>query len=64
MKRAIFCFDKVGIKTRPFSVDNTMTFSSKNIEYILLPRARTFELWEELIHEVIGYYVYKISWNS
>ena len=64
MKRAIFCFDKVGVKTRPFTVDNTMTYSSKNIEHLFLPRARTFELWEELIHEIIGYYVYKISWNS
>lgn len=64
MKRAVFCFNKVGIKIKPFPVDNSMTYSSNNIEYFILPRARTFELWEELIHEIIGYYVYKISWKS
>ena len=64
MKRAVFCFNKVGIKIKPFPVDNSMTYSSNNIEHFILPRARTFELWEELIHEIIGYYVYKISWKS
>ena len=62
MKRAVFCFDKVKIKIKPFPVDNSMSYSSRNIEYLLLPRAKTFELWEELFHEIIGLYVYKLSW--
>ena len=61
MKRAIYCFKKVDINVVPFAVDNSMTYSSNNLEYIFLPRARTLELWEELIHEIIGYYVYKLS---
>ena len=62
MKRAIYCFEKVDINIVPFSVDNSMTYTSNNLEYIFLPRARTLELWEELIHEIIGYYVYKQTW--
>jgi len=39
-----------------------MSYSSRNIEHILLPRAKTFELWEEFLHEIIGLFVYKLSW--
>jgi uncharacterized SAM-binding protein YcdF (DUF218 family) len=61
MKRSIFCFKNVGLKIIPFSVDNSMSFSSNKIEYILLPRSRVLENWEELIHEIIGYYVYLLT---
>ena len=64
MKRALFCFNKVNIDVDPFPVDNSMSRASKNIEYLILPRARTFELWEELIHEIVGLYVYKITWKN
>ena len=62
MKRSQLCFKKAGIKTIPFTVDNRMSYRSQNIERIILPSAKTLERWEELIHEIIGYYVYKISW--
>jgi len=62
MKRSQLCFKNAGLQTIPFPVDNVMTYKSRNIERILLPRAKTLESWEELIHEVIGYYIYKISW--
>ena len=62
MKRSQLCFKKAGVKTIPFTVDNTMSYRSQNIERIIFPRAKTLERWEELIHEIIGYYVYKISW--
>ena len=61
MKRSILCFDNVGLKTIPFSVDNSMSYSSNKIEYILLPRSRVLENWEDLIHEIIGYYVYSLT---
>ena len=61
MKRSILCFKNVGLKIIPFSVDNSMSFSSNKIEYILLPRSRVLENWEKLIHEIIGYYVYLLT---
>lgn len=61
MKRSILCFENEGLKIIPFSVDNSMSYSSNKIEYILLPRARVLENWEDLIHEIIGYYVYILT---
>ena len=61
MKRSILCFENEGLKIIPFSVDNSMSYSSNKIEYILLPRSRVFENWEDLIHEIIGYYVYILT---
>ena len=62
MKRSQLCFKKAGVKTIPFTVDNTISYRNQNIERIIFPRAKILERWEELIHEIIGYYVYKISW--
>jgi hypothetical protein len=61
MKRSILCFENEGLKIIPFSVDNSMSYSSNKIEYILLPRSRVLENWEDLIHEIIGYYVYILT---
>ena len=61
MKRSILCFKNEGLKIIPFSVDNSMSYSSNKIEYILLPRSRVLENWEDLIHEIIGYYVYILT---
>ena len=61
MKRSILCYENEGLKIIPFSVDNSMSYSSNKIEYILLPRSRVLENWEDLIHEIIGYYVYILT---
>jgi uncharacterized SAM-binding protein YcdF (DUF218 family) len=61
MKRSILCFENEGLKIIPFSVDNSMSYSSNKIEYMLLPRSRVLENWEDLIHEIIGYYVYILT---
>jgi len=61
MKRSILCFENEGLKIIPFSVDNSMSYSSNKIEYILLPRSLVLENWEDLIHEIIGYYVYILT---
>ena len=61
MKRSILCFENEGLKIIPFSVDNSMSYSSNKIEYILLPRSRVLENCEDLIHEIIGYYVYILT---
>ena len=61
MRRSILCFENEGLKIIPFTVDNSMSYSSNKIEYILLPRSRVLESWEDLIHEIIGYYVYILT---
>ena len=61
MKRSILCFENEGLKIIPFSVDNSMSYNRNKIEYILLPRSRVLENWEDLIHEIVGYYVYILT---
>ena len=61
MRRAQFCFEEAGVKTKSFPTDCTTSYNNLNVEYLLLPRVQALEKWEELIHEWIGYIVYKIK---
>ena len=61
MKRAQLCFDKANLKTTAFPTDCTTSYSNFGIEYMLLPRVSALEVWQTLIHEWIGYIVYKIT---
>ena len=60
MKRAIFCFEKAGIEVASFSTDNTNSNRNFQLEYLLLPHSASFEKWESIIHEWVGYFVYRI----
>ena len=60
MKRAIFCFEKAGIEVASFSTDNTNSNRNFQLEYLLLPNSKSFEKWESIIHEWVGYLVYRI----
>jgi len=60
MRRAKFCFEKASIKVTAFPTDCTTSYRSSGIEYLLLPKAQALDQWENLIHEWIGYIVYKI----
>ena len=61
MKRAQLCFDIANLKTTAFPTDCTTSYTNFGIEYLLLPRVSALEVWENLIHEWIGYLVYKIK---
>ena len=61
MKRAQFCFEKAGIITQAFPTDCTTSYTNFGVEYMFLPRVNALEVWETLIHEWIGYTVYKIT---
>ena len=60
MRRAKACFDKEGLLTTPFPVDEASS------EYVffkpewLIPKAENISSWEVLIKEVSGYCIYKI----
>ena len=61
MRRAQFCFAKAGIITQAFPTDCTTSYTNFGVEYMFLPRVNALEVWETLIHEWIGYTVYKIK---
>ena len=61
MKRALFCFNKANLKITAYPTDCTISYVNFSIEYLLLPRADALDVWETLIHEWIGYIIYKVS---
>jgi uncharacterized SAM-binding protein YcdF (DUF218 family) len=61
MKRAQYCFERASIQTTAFPTDCTTSYTNFGIEYMFLPRTSALEVWENLIHEWIGFLVYKIT---
>ncbi len=61
MRRAQFCFDKANLKTTAFPTDCTTSYNNFNFEYFFLPRINALGVWENLIHEWIGYIIYRIK---
>lgn len=60
LRRAKSCFQKTGIKTDIFAVD----FYSQNRSWLpshwLVPNEKSLYYWYVLLHEIVGYVVYKI----
>lgn len=61
MRRALLCFEKQGIKISSFSCDFSMSERKFYFDHLFLPEAEILERWENLIHEWIGYIIYKVS---
>ena len=61
MRRAQLCFEKAGLKTTAFPTDCTTSYTNFGIEYMFLPRISAIEVWENLMHEWIGFFVYKVT---
>ena len=61
MRRSIGCFKKVGIKVTPFSTDRYSGGPRRwALDFLLIPNVEAFHTWNVLIHEMTGYWVYKI----
>jgi uncharacterized SAM-binding protein YcdF (DUF218 family) len=61
MRRAQLCFNKANLEVTAFPTDCTTSYRSTGYDYLLLPRVEALERWQDLIHEWIGYIVYKIK---
>jgi uncharacterized SAM-binding protein YcdF (DUF218 family) len=61
MKRAQLCFNKANLEVTAFPTDCTTSYRSTDYDYLLFPRLEALERWQDLIHEWIGYIVYKIK---
>lgn len=60
MRRAIGCFEAVGLDATPFSVDFLSEVKQASPDKVFLPDARAFYLWELLIKEWVGILAYRI----
>lgn len=60
MRRSEGCFEKVGVKTRIYPVDIYTHDRSFKLNKLIIPSESAFSKWALLIHEVLGYIVYKL----
>ena len=60
IRRAKMCFEENEIVVSIYPTDCITSYRNYDLGYILVPRVEAIEKWEELIHELIGYIVYKI----
>jgi uncharacterized SAM-binding protein YcdF (DUF218 family) len=61
MKRSMACFQKVGLRPDAFPVDYYSHDRQFTLDVLLLPNEKSLHNWRVLIHEVIGYWVYKLQ---
>ncbi|MBT3611852.1 MAG: YdcF family protein [Flavobacteriales bacterium] len=61
MKRAKFCFNKNNFNIDCYPTDCTNSEITLSIDYLFIPNIDALEKWQDLIHEWIGYIVYKIK---
>ena len=60
MRRAMGCFEKEGIKVTPYPTNLVNSDGPWNFEYLFIPQASNFLIWNGTIHEMVGFMVYKI----
>jgi len=60
-RRAQACFEKQGLKVAMFPVDFRFTNPHFNAEKAFIPSNAAWEKWGLLIHEIVGYFIYKLA---
>jgi len=64
MKRAKGCFKKAGLEVMAFPTDYYSTDGKQTPDYFLIPSERALSKWSVLIHELLGYCVYRLMGYS
>lgn len=60
IRRAMACFEKVGIHATPYSTDKITGKRRFYFNHLLLPNLDSIRHWELFLHEVVGYFVYLV----
>lgn len=61
MRRSMGCFKKVGLKFDILPVDFFVSTSTYYIDQWFIPDPEAFKIWQTLIKEVVGFWVYKFK---
>lgn len=61
MRRSLACFKKAGVTSDPFSVDENSGKGIYTLDKLIVPETENLQAWDLLLHEMIGYFVYKIA---
>ncbi|MDP2336726.1 MAG: YdcF family protein [Bacteroidota bacterium] len=62
--RSMGCFTKAGIEVKAYPVDFYSQDRDLDLETILLPSENALGKWAILLHEIVGYVVYKVMGYS
>ena len=61
MRRAMACFRHEGIRVTPYPTNLINSDMHWNLEYLLVPNISNFMIWNGMMHEMLGYEVYKLA---
>ena len=61
MRRSLGCFNKAGLRTEPYSTDRYGGLTKYDLGFLLIPTIDALNGWDLLIHEMVGYAVYRIA---
>ena len=61
MRRAKFCFKKNNFNIDDYPTDCTNSNIIFSFDYLVIPNIDAMKKWENIIHEMIGYTVYRIK---
>lgn len=60
MRRSLACFKKTGLAVDPFVVDRFAVKRKFYPDILFLPSAKALEGWNMLLHEMVGFLVYRV----
>ena len=61
MRRSLACFEKAGFQVDPYPVDEHSGKPEFTPDKLFLPEAANLETWDLLLHEWVGYIMYKLA---
>jgi uncharacterized SAM-binding protein YcdF (DUF218 family) len=60
MRRSLGCFNKVGIKCTPYPTNKLTGPRVYTVQHLFIPDIRSLIFYDQFLHEIIGYFVYRI----
>lgn len=60
MRRSLGCFERAGFNVTPYSTDRYAGPRKFEFDHLFIPDISILNDWNHLIHEIVGYWVYKI----
>lgn len=61
MRRSLACMKKAGLVADPYVADRYAGPRKFHFDHLFLPKAQVLDGWDTLIHDVIGYMMYKFN---